>query len=74
MTEPVSLDDFEALARAKLSNMAWEFLAGGAADEITLRWNREAFNRIMLRPRVLANVAAIDTKITLFGEIGRAHV
>jgi 4-hydroxymandelate oxidase len=68
MNDPVSLDDFEALARAKLSNMAWEFLASGAADEITLRWNREAFNRIVLRPRVLADVAAIDTKITLFGD------
>ena len=37
--------------------MAYEFVASGAADEHTLRWNREAFDRIRLRPRVLRDVA-----------------
>lgn len=68
MTEPVSLDDFEHLARERLSHMTHEFVAGGAADEITLRWNRESFDRIRLRPRVLEDVANIDTEVTLFGE------
>ena len=68
MTEPVSLDDFEHLARERLSHMAHEFVAGGAGDEITLRWNRESFDRIRLRPRVLEDVANIDTAVTLFSE------
>jgi 4-hydroxymandelate oxidase len=67
MTQPVSLDDFEQLARERLPHMAREFLVGGAADEITLRWNRESFDRIKLRPRVLDDVANIDTSVTLFG-------
>jgi L-lactate dehydrogenase (FMN-dependent) and related alpha-hydroxy acid dehydrogenases len=67
MSEPVSLDDFELLARERLSHMAHEYVAGGAADEITLRWNRQSFNRILLRPRVLEDVANIDTGVTLFG-------
>jgi 4-hydroxymandelate oxidase len=66
MTEPVSLDDFEQLARERLPHMQSEFLVGGAADEITLRWNRESFDRIRLRPRVLEDVANIDTNVTLF--------
>lgn len=68
MNEPVSLADFEALARERLSHMAYEFLTGGAADEITLRENRDAFDRIRIRPRVLEDVAAIDTGVELFGE------
>jgi len=68
MIEPVSLDDFERLACERLPHMAAEFVAGGAADEITLRWNRESFDRIRLRPRVLEDVTRIDTSVTLFGQ------
>lgn len=64
----LSLDDFERIARERLPHMAYEFVASGAADENTLRWNREAFDRIRLRPRVLEDVARIDTSVTLFGE------
>ena len=53
MKEPVTLDDFELLARERAPHMAYEFIAGGAADEVTLRWNREAFERIRLRPRAI---------------------
>jgi 4-hydroxymandelate oxidase len=62
-----TLDDFEALARGRLSHMAYEFLAAGAGDEETLRWNREAFSRIRLRPRMPEDVSTIDTKVELFG-------
>jgi len=43
-------------------------MAGAAADENTLRWNREAYQRIRLRPRVLSGFTQADTKITLFGD------
>lgn len=66
MVEPVCLSDFETLAREKLSAATYEFIAGGAADEITLRWNRDAFDRIRLRPRVLTDVSAINMRISLF--------
>jgi 4-hydroxymandelate oxidase len=67
MTNALCLDDFERLARERLPHMAYEFIAGGAADEVTLRWNREAFDRIRLRPRVLEDVSTIDTSVTLLG-------
>lgn len=67
-SEPITLDDFEAIARERLSLMAYEYVAGGAADGSTLRWNREAFEQIRLRPRILADVATIDTRVSLFGE------
>jgi len=68
MTQAVSLDDFEVLARERLPHMAYEFVASGAADEVTMRWNREAFERIRLRPRMLEDVSVIDASVTLFGQ------
>ncbi len=63
----VNLFDFETLARARMSPMAWEYISGGAGDELTLRWNRESYDRIRLRPRILVDVSRLDTRIKLFG-------
>jgi 4-hydroxymandelate oxidase len=64
---PVCLADFEAAARRVIPPMAWEYIAGGAGDEHTLRWNVDAFARIRLRPRVLVDVSRVDTRARLFG-------
>jgi len=66
--EALSLPDFEALARSRISHGAWERIEGGAADELTVRWNREAYDHIRLRPRVLVDVSKIDTRVKLFGQ------
>jgi 4-hydroxymandelate oxidase len=66
--EPVNLADFEALARQRISSMAWAYLCGAAGDELTLQWNREAFSRIRLKPRVLVDVSRLDTRIELLGQ------
>jgi 4-hydroxymandelate oxidase len=63
----VCLTDFEGAARALLPEMAFDYVSGGAADELTLRWNTEAFQRIRLRPRILAGVQGTDTRTTLLG-------
>jgi 4-hydroxymandelate oxidase len=67
-SSPVCLADFEPLAKERLSHFAYEYIASGAADELTLRWNREAFDQIRLRPKVLVDVEKIDTRVTLFGQ------
>lgn len=66
-TTAVSLGDFELLARERLTAMAWEYISGGAGDELTLRWNRDAYDRIKLKPRVLVDVSKLDTRVNLFG-------
>jgi 4-hydroxymandelate oxidase len=66
--EAVSLSDYEALARERIPHAAYEYISGGAADEITLRWNREAFDRIRLKPQILVDVSKLDTRLTLFGQ------
>ncbi len=62
-----SLHEFEALAKLRLSPMAYEYLAAGVADEITLHANRTALDRIRLLPRGLVDVTHINTGVTLFG-------
>src|SRR5689334_13660989 len=64
----LSLPEFETLAHDRISNGAWARIQGGAADEITLRWNLEAYQHIRLRPRVLVDVSKLDTRVSLFGQ------
>lgn len=63
----VALADYEPLARAALDESAWSYLAGGAADEITLRENRSAWDTMRLLPRVLRPLAGGHTRQTLLG-------
>ncbi len=64
--EPLSIFDYERLVKSRISHGAYERINGGAGDEITLRWNHEAYERIRLRPRILVDVSKIDTRIRLF--------
>jgi 4-hydroxymandelate oxidase len=63
----VSLSDYEAAAKYKLSIPAWEYFNGGSGDEITLRRNRSALDALQLKPRVMVGVSHIDTARTLLG-------
>ncbi|HEX5440365.1 MAG TPA: alpha-hydroxy acid oxidase [Ktedonobacterales bacterium] len=64
---PVNLFAYEALARERLHPAVWDYFSGGANDEVTLRENRAAFERIQIRPRVLADVSQISMATTLLG-------
>ena len=65
---PINLADFEALARERLSALAWDYFACGAEDEHTVAENSEAFRRVKLRPRVLADAAARDLSTGVLGQ------
>ncbi|MBW8843675.1 MAG: alpha-hydroxy-acid oxidizing protein [Burkholderiales bacterium] len=62
-----NLADFEAPAQARADANAWAYLNGGAADEITLRANRAAWDAIKLQPRVLRDLSGGHTRVTLLG-------
>ncbi|MEO5895204.1 MAG: alpha-hydroxy acid oxidase [Vicinamibacterales bacterium] len=64
---PLNVDDFEHLARERMDPAAFDYYAGAAGDEHTLAENRKAFDRLKLRPRVLVDVSAIDTRTTVAG-------
>ncbi len=68
LTDALNVWDVKALARERLSKPTWDYINGAAADEITLRWNRESFDRIRLRPSVLVDATKIDTRTRLLGQ------
>ncbi len=67
VTIPVNLHEYEPLARAAMSDMAWEYLAGGSGDECTMAWNRERLDAVWLWPHVLRDVSSVNTRLTLLG-------
>jgi isopentenyl diphosphate isomerase/L-lactate dehydrogenase-like FMN-dependent dehydrogenase len=64
---PLNVEDYARLAEQKLDPGPYGYYAGGAEDEWTLRENREAFRRLLLRPRVLVDVGEIRTATTVLG-------
>jgi isopentenyl diphosphate isomerase/L-lactate dehydrogenase-like FMN-dependent dehydrogenase len=65
--EPVNVLEFEALARERVPVMEWEYITGGAEDEVTMRENRAAFERVFLRPRYLVDISTRDLSTTVLG-------
>ena len=63
----VSLADYERAARETMDPLAAAYAAGGAGDEITLRDNVEAWQRVAIRPRMLVGVGQRDASVTLLG-------
>jgi isopentenyl diphosphate isomerase/L-lactate dehydrogenase-like FMN-dependent dehydrogenase len=65
--EPLNVWDYERLAEARLEPGAFGYVAGGANDEWTLRENRAAFERWVLRPRMLVDISQVATAATVLG-------
>lgn len=63
----LNLADVAEAARRRMDPVHWDFFAGGAGDERTLRANEAAFGRRWLRPRVLRGVGERDLRVSLFG-------
>ncbi len=64
----INIDDLRLLARKRLPRAVFEFIDGGAQDEITLRANREDFRAMRLMPRVLTDIETRDQSVELFGK------
>jgi 4-hydroxymandelate oxidase len=63
----VTLAEFEPLARERMHPAAFDYVAGGAGDELSLADNEAAWRRYRLRPRVLVDVAAVDPATSMLG-------
>jgi len=68
LARAVNIEDLRVLARRRLPRAIFDFFDGGAEDEVTLRENRAAFERVRLLPRVLVDVSKVDTALELFGK------
>jgi 4-hydroxymandelate oxidase len=64
----VALADYEQAAIQRIDAKAWAYIAGGSADELTLRANRDAFDRLRLQSRALCDMQGANTRLTLLGQ------
>ncbi|MTV29067.1 alpha-hydroxy-acid oxidizing protein, partial [Nitriliruptoraceae bacterium ZYF776] len=65
--EVTNVTEYQAIAKEKLPKMAYDYYASGAEDQWTLEENRNAFARILFRPRILIDVSKIDMTTTILG-------
>jgi 4-hydroxymandelate oxidase len=65
---PLNLHEYETAARERLSTMAYEFVAGGSGDEVSLHANRAAFDRWRFLPRVLRGLTGVSLETSVLGQ------
>ncbi|OWB58551.1 oxidoreductase activity protein [[Candida] boidinii] len=62
-----NLHDFEYVAKSILPKNAWAYYSSGSDDEIIMRENHYAYQRIYFRPRILEKVGSIDLSTEMLG-------
>ncbi|CAN5910179.1 alpha-hydroxy acid oxidase [soil metagenome] len=67
-------NDYKARARERLEPAIYDYYAGGADDQVTLRDNPLAWQQVRLRPRVLRDVGSVDTAATMLGATAAAPI
>ena len=65
--DAINVFDFEPVARQKVPPAHFGFMASGVDDEVTLRANREGFQKFQLRPRRLLDVSQVDLSTEILG-------
>lgn len=65
--QAVNIDDLRDMARRRLPRVVFDYLDGGAEDEVTLNENRQAFARTKLRPKLLGG-GKVDLRTELLGQ------
>jgi (S)-mandelate dehydrogenase len=63
----ITIEDLRRMARRRLPNFNYEYVEGGAEDELTLRRNRDVFERIAWLPRALVGAGPPDLGTEIFG-------
>jgi isopentenyl diphosphate isomerase/L-lactate dehydrogenase-like FMN-dependent dehydrogenase len=66
--QPVSVEDLDQHARSLLKREAYDYVAGGAGGEATMRANRAAFERWRILPRMLRNISRRDLSVEILGQ------
>lgn len=65
--EVLNIADLRRLAKRRLPRVVFDYIDGGAEDEVTLRANRQAFEDVVLRPRGAVATPSVDLTTTVFG-------
>lgn len=62
-----NIHDLRAIAKKRLPGGVFDYIDGGAEDELTLAGNQKAYRDVGLRPRVLCGLSQVDTTCTILG-------
>ena len=65
--EAINVFDFEPICRMNVPPAHFGYMASGVDDEVTLRANREGFQKFQLRPRRLVDVSKVDMSTEILG-------
>ncbi len=63
---PMRIEDLELLAKSKLTDEAYGYIAGAAGSEVTVEFNQRAFDQWRIVPRMMCDVAERDLSVELF--------
>lgn len=64
-----TISDMAKIARKRTPKVVFDYVEGGAVDEIAYSRSRDAFRRIEFNSRVLRDVSKIDTRTTILGKV-----
>ncbi len=64
---PIPIEELESLARERLLKEAYDYIAGGAGSESTMRFNLQAFEQWRIVPRMLRDVSQRDLSVEVLG-------
>jgi len=70
----LSVDDLERTARRRVPPAVWDYVYGGSDGELAMARNREAFDRVELRPTAFGQVAEPDVSTTILGRPASAPI
>lgn len=68
MLAPGSVSDYRELARRRLPRQLFDYVDGGAFEEVTLNANRNDLQRICLKQKIFRDVSALDTSTVVLGQ------
>lgn len=68
LARSATVEDLRRIARRRLPRGVFDYIDGGAEDEVTMRANARAYRDVTFSPRVLRDVSEVDTSSTLLGQ------
>lgn len=67
LAKSATIEDLRRIARRRLPRGVFDYIDGGAEDELTMAANSAAYRRLTFSPRVLRDVSEVDISSTLLG-------
>ena len=64
----LTISDLSRIAKRRVPNSVFDYVAGAALDELSFSRARNAFTSIEFHPRVLRDVSKVDASSTIFGK------